>query len=166
MDVRKTFTDAGYIAVGLGVMGFQQAQIRGRELQEHVQSAGDCITNRARTLAGPGRYARPQPRQHAPRGARRRRRHGQPDRVPRAGPRGRGSTTRVEPVVVQVQATRRASCPSASRRRSSRSAALVPRAFTERRLSRDRRSLRARVTAPSRRPRRLRRERGFATSAR
>ena len=28
MDVRKTLTDAGYIAVGLGVMGFQQAQVR------------------------------------------------------------------------------------------------------------------------------------------
>ncbi|HTD50126.1 MAG TPA: hypothetical protein VK771_05970, partial [Acidimicrobiia bacterium] len=26
MDVRKTVTDAGYIAIGLGVMGYQQTQ--------------------------------------------------------------------------------------------------------------------------------------------
>ena len=32
MDVRKTVTDAGYIAIGLGVMGYQQTQIRRREL--------------------------------------------------------------------------------------------------------------------------------------
>ena len=32
MDVRKTVTDAGYIAIGLGVMGYQQAQTRRREL--------------------------------------------------------------------------------------------------------------------------------------
>jgi hypothetical protein len=35
-DVRKTLTDAGYIAIGLGVMGFQQAQVRRRELQERL----------------------------------------------------------------------------------------------------------------------------------
>lgn len=32
MDVRKTVTDAGYIAIGLGVMGYQQTQTRRREL--------------------------------------------------------------------------------------------------------------------------------------
>ena len=46
MDVRKSFTDAGYIAVGLGVMGFQRAQVRRRQLQEHVQSAGSCVATR------------------------------------------------------------------------------------------------------------------------
>ena len=48
MDVRKSFTDAGYIAVGLGVMGFQRAQVRRRQLQEHVQSAGSCVANQGR----------------------------------------------------------------------------------------------------------------------
>ena len=32
MDVRKTVTDAGYIAIGLGVMGYQQTQTRRRGL--------------------------------------------------------------------------------------------------------------------------------------
>ena len=30
-DLKKTLTDAGYIAIGLGVMGFQQAQTRARD---------------------------------------------------------------------------------------------------------------------------------------
>ena len=50
MDVRKSFTDAGYIAIGLGVMGFQQAQVRGRQLQERVQ-----IDRRLRRRPGPRR---------------------------------------------------------------------------------------------------------------
>jgi hypothetical protein len=36
MDVRKTVTDAGYIAIGLGVMGYQQTQIRRRELTDKL----------------------------------------------------------------------------------------------------------------------------------
>ena len=36
MDVRKTVTDAGYIAIGLGVMGYQQTQIRRRELSSKL----------------------------------------------------------------------------------------------------------------------------------
>ena len=50
MDVRKSFTDAGYLAVGLGVMGFQRAQVRRRQLQEHVQSAGSCVATKAGEL--------------------------------------------------------------------------------------------------------------------
>ncbi len=42
-NVRKTLTDAGYIAVGLGVLGFQQAQIRGRQLKEHASEAAGCV---------------------------------------------------------------------------------------------------------------------------
>jgi hypothetical protein len=38
MDVRKTVTDAGYIAIGLGVMGYQQTQIRRRELTTKLQA--------------------------------------------------------------------------------------------------------------------------------
>jgi septal ring factor EnvC (AmiA/AmiB activator) len=47
-NARKTLTDAGYIAVGLGVMGFQQAQIRARAAQKRVSEAGDCFAGRAR----------------------------------------------------------------------------------------------------------------------
>ena len=51
-DVRKTVTDAGYIAIGLGVMGFQQAQARRRELQQRLESASSCLGERARDAAG------------------------------------------------------------------------------------------------------------------
>jgi hypothetical protein len=51
-DVRKTITDAGYIAIGLGVMGFQQAQSRRRELQERLEGASGCIAERARDARG------------------------------------------------------------------------------------------------------------------
>jgi uncharacterized protein YjbJ (UPF0337 family) len=51
-DVRKTITDAGYIAIGLGVMGFQQAQTRRRELQGRLESAADCFGDRVREARG------------------------------------------------------------------------------------------------------------------
>ena len=38
IDVRKTLTDTGYIVVGLGVMGVQQAQVRGRDLRAKLDS--------------------------------------------------------------------------------------------------------------------------------
>ncbi len=41
IDLRKTAADAAYIAVGAGVLGFQQAQVRRRE-------AGDRIATLAR----------------------------------------------------------------------------------------------------------------------
>jgi gas vesicle protein len=50
MDVRKSLTDAGYIAVGIGVMGFQQAQVRRRRLQQHVGAAGSCLAHRGHEL--------------------------------------------------------------------------------------------------------------------
>lgn len=50
MDVRKTVTDAGYIAIGLGVMGAQRAQARGRALQVSLREAGDCLGSRSREL--------------------------------------------------------------------------------------------------------------------
>jgi hypothetical protein len=43
-DVRKTLTDTGYIAIGLGVMGFQQAQARGRKLRTRLAGTGDCLS--------------------------------------------------------------------------------------------------------------------------
>ena len=47
IEIRKTLTDAGYVAVGLGVLGFQQAQVRRRELQQRLGSTGGCLNARA-----------------------------------------------------------------------------------------------------------------------
>jgi len=47
-NAKKTLTDAGYIAVGLGVMGFQQAQVRARAARGRVSEAGSCVAGRAR----------------------------------------------------------------------------------------------------------------------
>jgi len=51
-NVKKTLTDAGYIAVGLGVMSVQQAQNRGRELRAHAAKTGTCVQTRTRKIAG------------------------------------------------------------------------------------------------------------------
>lgn len=48
MNAQKTLTDAGYIAVGLGVMSFQQAQIRARAVREKAAGVGGCVAGRAR----------------------------------------------------------------------------------------------------------------------
>ena len=45
LDLRKTAADAAYIAVGSGVLGFQQAQVRRRE-------AGDRIVTLAKDAQG------------------------------------------------------------------------------------------------------------------
>ena len=37
MDVRKTLEDAAYVTVGVGVIAFQQAQVRRREVQASVE---------------------------------------------------------------------------------------------------------------------------------
>lgn len=47
-NVRKTVTDAGYIAIGLGVMGVQQAQATGRELRSRAGQASSCVQHRAK----------------------------------------------------------------------------------------------------------------------
>ena len=47
-NVTKTLTDAGYIAVGLGVMGVQQAQRSGRELRAYLHKTGACVHTRTR----------------------------------------------------------------------------------------------------------------------
>jgi DNA topoisomerase IB len=36
MDVTKTLRDAAYVTIGLGVLGFQRAQVRRVELQKQV----------------------------------------------------------------------------------------------------------------------------------
>jgi len=47
-NVKKTLTDAGYIAVGLGVMGFQQAQIHARAACSRVNEVGGSVADHAR----------------------------------------------------------------------------------------------------------------------
>jgi hypothetical protein len=37
-DLRRIATDAAYVAVGLGVLGFQRAQVRRRELRQQVEA--------------------------------------------------------------------------------------------------------------------------------
>lgn len=49
MNAQKTLTDAGYIAVGLGVMGVQQAQIRARAVREKATGVGGCVAGRTRS---------------------------------------------------------------------------------------------------------------------
>lgn len=51
MDVTKSIKDAGYIAVGAGVIGFQQAQVRRREIGSELARRADD----ARSCAG-GRF--------------------------------------------------------------------------------------------------------------
>ena len=36
-DVTKTVREAAYVAVGFGVLGFQQAQVRRRQLASHLE---------------------------------------------------------------------------------------------------------------------------------
>jgi hypothetical protein len=44
MELRKTLTDAGYIAVGLGVMGYQQGRTRAEALRERVAGGTACAS--------------------------------------------------------------------------------------------------------------------------
>lgn len=54
MDFTKSIKDAGYIAVGAGVIGFQQAQVRRREITSEVthraQGARSCAENQLGSL--------------------------------------------------------------------------------------------------------------------
>jgi hypothetical protein len=49
---QKSLTDAGYIVIGLGVMGYQQAQIRARAAQKRAGVAGTYVADRARGVRG------------------------------------------------------------------------------------------------------------------
>ena len=48
LDIRKALGDAGYVTVGIGVLAFQQAQVRRRELQQRLGDTGGCLNSRAR----------------------------------------------------------------------------------------------------------------------
>lgn len=54
LDLRKTATDAAYIVVGAGVLGFQQAQVRRRELKAKLDAlrsdAGGTLSGQADSL--------------------------------------------------------------------------------------------------------------------
>jgi hypothetical protein len=54
LDLRKTAADAAYIAVGAGVLGFQQAQVRRREAGERLatiaKDAQSVVETRAATI--------------------------------------------------------------------------------------------------------------------
>jgi hypothetical protein len=95
-NAKKTLTDVGYIAVGLGVMGFQQAQTRARASRERVWEVGGCLAGRARearhTIDTQTQTARTQAEAQV--------RH----TVARAGALRDELGKRVEPVVGQVQA--------------------------------------------------------------
>jgi hypothetical protein len=106
-DVRKTFVDAGYIAIGLGVMGYQQAQERGRDLGKRATEltgrVEQCATERIHEvqnfLAEGGRQV-----DRRSRLARQRAEDQARATVARAGDLRSEVTKRVEPVVAQVQA--------------------------------------------------------------
>ena len=52
IDVRKVMTDAGYVTIGMGVLGYQQAQTRRRNLRGRLDAAGGCIDERAKDVRG------------------------------------------------------------------------------------------------------------------
>jgi hypothetical protein len=95
-NAKKTLTDVGYIAIGLGVMGFQQAQVRARAGRDRVSAAGDCLAGRAREA----RHALDTQTQTARTQAETQVRN----TVARAGALRDELGKRVEPVVGQVQA--------------------------------------------------------------
>ena len=53
-DVRNAARDAAYISVGLGVLAYQRAQVRRRELQQQVEGR---ITPVIAQLTGRGKAA-------------------------------------------------------------------------------------------------------------
>jgi hypothetical protein len=42
-DLTKVVQDAAYVAIGLGIMGFQQAQVRRREMLEQIERQRSVI---------------------------------------------------------------------------------------------------------------------------
>ena len=102
MDVRKTVTDAGYIAIGLGVMGYQQGQTRRRELTSKLGTVPARFEERGREVQG---FLAEGTRQIGARGVAARTRAEDQVRssVTRVQDLGGEVTKRVEPVVTHVQ---------------------------------------------------------------
>ncbi len=51
-ELSRTARDAAYVAVGLGVMGFQRAQVRRRELVQRLSSSAAELTQQLDRLTG------------------------------------------------------------------------------------------------------------------
>jgi uncharacterized protein YgbK (DUF1537 family) len=51
-DLTKSAREAAYVAIGLGVLGFQKAQVRRREMAAQLACAGDGIQSRLAELVG------------------------------------------------------------------------------------------------------------------
>lgn len=51
-DLTKSAREAAYVAVGLGVLGFQKAQVRRREIVAQLACAGDSVQSRLAELVG------------------------------------------------------------------------------------------------------------------
>jgi hypothetical protein len=102
VDVKKTVTDAGYIAIGLGVMGYQQAQTRRRRLSGKLDAASNKVADRGREVQG---FVAEGTRQIGARGIAAARKAEEQVRttVGRVQEVGTEVTRRVEPVVEQVQ---------------------------------------------------------------
>jgi len=102
MDVRKTVTDAGYIAIGLGVMGYQQTQIRRRELTTKLGAVPAKFEERGREVQG---FVTEGTRQIGARGVAARGRAEDQARstVTKVQELGGEVTKRVEPVVTHLQ---------------------------------------------------------------
>jgi hypothetical protein len=102
MDVRKTVTDAGYIAIGLGVMGYQQTQTRRRELTSKLDAVTGSFNARGREVQG---FLAESGRQFGVRGVAARGRAEEQVRttVSRVQELGNEVVKFVEPVVEQVQ---------------------------------------------------------------
>jgi hypothetical protein len=102
MDVRKTVTDAGYIAIGLGVMGYQQTQIRRRELAGKLGAVPGRFEERGREVQG---FLAEGSRQIGARGVAARGRAEEQVRatVSRVQELGEEVAKHIEPVVEQVQ---------------------------------------------------------------
>jgi ElaB/YqjD/DUF883 family membrane-anchored ribosome-binding protein len=49
-DPRTLLRDAGYVTVGLGVIAFQKAQVRRRELETQLSGAGEKTTEKVEQL--------------------------------------------------------------------------------------------------------------------
>jgi len=102
VDVKKTVSDAGYIAIGLGVMGYQQAQTRRRELTARLDTASGKVGDRGREVHG---FVAEGTRQIGVRGSAAKGRAEEQVRstVGRVQDLGTEVARRVEPVVDQVQ---------------------------------------------------------------
>src|SRR5690242_1781121 len=102
MDVRKAVTDAGYIVIGLGVMGYQQTQTRRRELTSKFGAVPAKFEERGREVQG---FLAEGSRQIGARGLAARDRAEEQVRATVSRVQGLGGEVakRVEPVVGQVQ---------------------------------------------------------------